>query len=233
MATATDAELLLAACRAEPEEDAVRLALADAIQSDGFEGGACYIRESIEHHNATKPKAGRTPRRRKAIAQDYARWMMGALGVVEPTADPDTDMFIGGESWDVFHWRVGDRWSGRECRFDIQRGLPYRISITCPMLMERAKDAFIFPLTSVFVTGRRPERDHQFTEWQWNRALWPSPHGTWIEEKEMIPEPLYRLIRNDDGTIPHGVSRHRGVGTAVKALSTAALAFGRAAVAAH
>lgn len=229
----TDAELLLRACRLSPDEDTPRLALADELQATGFEGAAEYIRESVEHDRAGGRTSGtvlRRRRKRQKMARDWCRWFEGLLGLPRLA-------LVGGESWDFFHWRDRDLWDGsRECRLDIVRGLPMGVSVTCPMLMERAGLVFLFPLMHAFVTGRKPQREPGMTldgyviepHWLWVPRSYPQTFSTWEEEKWEIPHPLYRHLPAGD----YGTGGFRKLADAVAGLNTAALAFGRAAVAA-
>lgn len=217
---ATDTELLLKACRANPDEDTPRLILADSIEDD-FGGAAAYIRQDVDlaRHGARK-----IPLSRRTTARDYVRWVGTVLGADESVIG------IGSAGWDHLMWTTSDR---RNCLFVVARGLPMRLSTTAPMLMERAALQFLFPLTSVFVTCRRPWRDDlDGVFYGWTGSTYPQMWNTWEETPHEIPHTLWDRL-----AAPGHYSRHwnRGHYTRLKDsiddLSNAALAFGRTAVA--
>lgn len=225
-----DTYALLAACRRESNEDTPRLALADEIEEAGFAGAAAYIRESIGHyHRPTKE-----PRRRAAIARDYDRWL-GSLFGLPPRQEGVCGFVIGGgEKWSSFHWWDGDN---RNVALFVERGLPAKIRISCAMLMERAADIFIFPLTECLVTDRKPERDDivpDDVQWVWCSRPYPSKWNTWIDDAYALPTPLYKLLPVQKCPGQPRAEMARGHYTSRKhadeALSEAALIFGRAAV---
>ncbi len=205
-----DAAMLLKACRMNPAEDTPRLALADAIQDQGYEGAASHIRESI--HFARNGKNGK--RWRASTGRDYGKWLGNLLGVnlrsrFQPLPlsefakahddlrdDPDTEEYIcAGESWDQFIWVGGDY---HRCTFTIRRGLPEAISVTAPQLLRDVLKLFQFPLTACEVCDRKPLRDAFGGEtlWLWSSVHWPQKFSTWLDEPHALPPMLYSRLGN-------------------------------------
>jgi uncharacterized protein (TIGR02996 family) len=190
----TDTKLLLRACREHPAEDTPRLMLADALQTDGFDGAAAYIRESIEFARRSGKKRRVT---RSAMGRDYIRWLgqLLSLPVCDSYAEYKESNFIcAGETWDDFYWRAAPFGGNRWCDLYIERGLPTRLAGTLPLVMERAADLFQFPIQDVAARDRRPEYDEMFRVYQWVCSLYPQTWNTWEETPYNVPKPIYSLI---------------------------------------
>lgn len=183
--TATESRLLLAACRERPECDTTRLVLADALEEEGqFPLAAAYIRESIRF--AREGSATRRP------GLDYLKWLASVLGAEHNhgAAGWVPEYLCAGEGWDEFIWRApGER---RMCLFEIRRGLPEAVRLSCPLLMERAAVLNIFPLTRVAVTDRKPVRDDVLHFWACRP--YPAKFNTWEDDEHAIPAPLFNLL---------------------------------------
>lgn len=224
---ATNSALLLRACREQPDEDTPRLILADSLEEDGNQQAAAYLRESVVRDRKGEPK----PRRRAEAARGYMRWLESLFSIPPTDQTYATSGICGGEGWDRFYWTAGE---GRRCRLDVNRGLPYRVSLTCPMLLEQAAKLFLFPLTHVIVSDRKAELVPaiHYGEYQmerhylWVEASYPQKFSTWEDDAHHIPAPLYRYL--DAKPVSAHYDTHS---EAMQDLHRAALAFGRAAVA--
>lgn len=216
-ATTPDVLNMLKACRTAPDDDTARFVLADAVEESGYEQAAQYIRCSLRGQRIS---SGRET--------GYEHWLDSLL--FRPETDKPEDLSqvtMLGKDRSV--WRYLKR-EHRRAEFTIVRGLPSSVSITCPLLIEGASRAFLFPLTEIRLVGRRPEYHATYQEWIWQCAMWPSKFGTWEEDGEMIPEPLFKLMLPAQPTRTQVVG-FETLGAAMLALNVAALTFGRAAVA--
>lgn len=228
--TATDEQLLLHACRENPDDDTPRLVLADWLQENGREGAAAYIRDSIAYDSGLqKPEVGK-PRRRKEMGLAYKEWLNSLMPIEAGMR------FFGGENWDQFGWftNESDESELSSGRFDIRRGLPSHVSVRISFFMERAGDLFTFPIASCSINGRRPYRvdDVPPTYYRWSRASWPQKHNTYVGSSYQIPAPLFDLMSPGDanrGSTSAGAFKQ--LKTAISALHRAAFAYGRAQIA--
>jgi uncharacterized protein (TIGR02996 family) len=234
-ATTTDVLALLRACCEAPDDDTVRLVLADAVQESGFAGTAAFIRDDIAMSDKRARKSGIIPKSRVAYTPDYVRWMASLFG-----DDAMRFSSIHALGWDQMHWFNNDL---RKCTFTITRGLPMHLSTTAIMLMERAAKQFLFPLTGVMVSDRRPWRDDMGVElmndavaYGWSAMPYPSKWETWIETPSEIPVTLYHhLAPSVDTPATPTTPRHvhnRGhywkAKDAIDDLNRAAMSFGKA-----
>lgn len=224
---------LLAAIRVKPDEDTPRLALADELQDNGHEDAAEYLRDNMQ------PRTGERRASRTEIGNGYLRWL-GELFGLPPWNERDHWLMCAGATWDSFCWRDGEAGGNRRCELHVVRGLPHRLVVTCPMLMERARQLFLFPLTQCVVTGRTPERDPIFGVRVWNCRDYPQRFSTWEESPEQIPKPIYELLspgewRNEPraGRVYRNKGEYGAKSLAHEDLNRAALAFGRRAVENH
>lgn len=214
---ATDTHLLLRAIREQPDEDTPRLMLADEMQANGFDGAAEYVRTSIENHQQLRRPTA------VAIANDYVRWIRSLVSGF-PTIY--CSEFLG-RDLRGFTWRAGQRhW----CEFIVEGGLPTFLRTTAPMLMSHRAEQFLFPLQTVTVTDRKPSRDFlpYSNGWAWIGMPYPQRWNTWEDVPHEIPRPLWEHL-TPFPTMNRG--RYRTRADAMTDLRSAALAFGRAAVA--
>lgn len=229
----TDVSLLLRACREAPADDAPRMILADAVQESGFEDAAIYIRESIAFHNTPSKKRKRRADR-TMIGIGYQKWLAHLFGVPVGPLTGEEQFVIGGDSWDQFVWN--EKYNSRRAVLDIERGLPDALYVTCPLLIERAADLFVFPIAHCKVTDRHPDREEVVpgdVTYHWVPATLPQKFNTWEDTQYQVPSELRKLMPLGK---PHRLGRQSPVGQyetrtdAYHALKVAALAFGRASV---
>jgi hypothetical protein len=215
----TDTRLLLKACRDFAEEDTPRLMLADELEATGFGEVAAVLR-------GARLEASRKHRLETwARRYGYIRWLKSLLEL-----PPESDCVFFGRLWNEFVWQDG---RGRACLFRVTRGLPQHLSTTAPMLMERAALQFLFPLTSVFVTGRKPWRDDLDGVWYgWTGSTYPQKWNTWEETPHEIPHTLWERLAAPGTYLRHWNRGHyTRLKDSIDDLNAAALSFGRAAVA--
>lgn len=211
---------LLAGVRAEPADDTPRLVLADAVQEQGFEMAAVYIRDDVAWSRSTT--RARRPVRTH-MAAGYAKWLLAVLG------DPPDLRTNGGESWNEWVFTFGER---RRGVVEIFRGLPYIVRVTAPAYMDLAPRLFQFPLVSCRLSDRSPQRE-QYDEvfYVWQRAHWPQKFNTWEEDAWQLPPVLFDRLAWPVSS--HGLAArfYPNISSANSDLHAAALSYGRTLVA--
>lgn len=211
----TDVDLLLAACCETPEEDTPRLMLADAIQAEGWDGAADYIRADIELCRRPKPK-GQRGRKQNAL-RPYRDWFQSMTGAFTIAMSTPTLLLLSEPlGWD--NWNFGD--------FGIERGLPTNLRLNAPTFMRHAEWMFRFPVMSVTLRDRHPELDDfplSTGHYLWSRRPYPQKFNTWEENSHHVPDVLHdHLEPVPDKTL----RRYARVSLAMKDLNAAALRYG-------
>jgi hypothetical protein len=170
--------MLLCECCDNPGELTLRAALADAVREAGWADAAERIAGGgdMKRNKWMKTETG------------YKRWVSEVLEqswTVVANTSTQLAMFIGSEDGE---WR--------HALLDIENGLPHRLRVDLPVLIDYADVLFRFPIEEVSITDRRPEYDSH--GYFWNRVPYPQKHNTWIESLDHIPNVILFPNGNSD-----------------------------------